>query len=629
MLSSLFSTALLFAAALSPVYADTASSTDSTTDSVTVSTDVVASSDSLIAAASTFVPKKVCKCAPGDSCFPSDTIWKIFNVTTGGRVIKTKPVAISCYPGPDQNAARCAQVDASWEDATFQAEQPVGLSYPTNVTCPPVNVAAGEKPGSCTLGVSPSYAIDATEPWHVAVGVAFARLFNIRLVVKNTGHDLLGRSEGALGLEVWIRHLRKGITFQKTFKSSTACTKSGWTGSAIKIAGAYAWGDVYSVAKANNVIVVGGGTPSVGAIGGWMQGGGHGPASRQFGLGADQVLELDVVLSSGLTITANACQNSDIFFALRGGGGGTYGVVISTTVKAHPNSAIVVQHLLLGALTANTSGLLDTIAIVTGAYPDLNDAGYAGYGQWSINSPTPLFATFTAGYVHGIYMFGKTEQQARAAFDATRAKLAAYNSSVFISETYVSYADYWSFYSTESGVEPAVGTPATLGSRLFDRTSLTKSFSALRNMIGVIAGTPGQFTFNSFEIVGGGQVFKDKSDPNSGLLPAWRTSYFSNIVARGYPLGTPQSVVDQIEDDITFVKVAAMKALAPNTGAYMNEADRHDPDWKVDFYGSNYNKLLSIKQKYDPVSVFFCPTCVGSDAWGEDSSRRLCKVNSS
>ena len=539
-------------------------------------------------------------------------------------MIKTKPVAVSCYPGPDQNAAQCANVDANWSSATFQADNVVGLSYPTNVTCPPVDV--GQTPGTCTLGVSPPYAVDATEPWHVAATVAFARLFNIRLVVKNTGHDILGRSEGAGGLEVWIRHLRKGLTFQKTFKSSTGCNKSGWTGSAIKIGGAYTWGDVYVTAKANNVIVVGGGTPSVGAIGGWMQGGGHGPASRQFGLGADQVLELDVILSNGQTITANACQNSDIFFALRGGGGGTYGVVVSTTIKAYPMVKVTVQHLLLGALTPDTTALLDTIAIMFSAYPDLNDAGYAGYGEWSINSGTPLFATFTAGYVHGIYMFDKTEAQARAAFDTTRAKLAAYNGSVFISESYVSYPDYWTFYSTESGVEPAVGTPATLGSRLFDRASVTKDFSALRKTIQTLAGTPDQFTFNSFEIVGGGQVFKDKSDPNSGVLPAWRSSYFSNIVARGYPLGTPQSQVDSIEHDITYVKTAAMKSLAPNTGSYMNEADRNDPDWKVDFFGSNYNKLLSIKQKYDPASVFYCPTCVGSDKWGEDGAGRLCTV---
>lgn len=543
-------------------------------------------------------------------------------------MVQTKPVAVSCYPGPDQNPGQCAYVDANWADATFQADNVIGLSYPTNVTCPPINATAGEKPtGSCTLGVSPSYAVDCTNHLQVALTIAFAKLFNIRLVVKNTGHDMLGRSEGHGGLEVWIRHLRNGITFQKTFKPSTKCTRSDWTGSAFKIAGAYTWGDVYAQAKANNVVVVGGGTPSVGAIGGWMQGGGHGPASRQFGLGADQVLEMDVVLANGSVVTANACQNSDLFFALRGGGGGTYGIVVSTTIKAHPMVSVAVQHLAIGALSSDTSGLLDTVAILYSAYPDLNDAGYAGYGQWAINSPTPLFATFTAGYVHGIYMFNKTVAEAQAGFDATRARLAAYNlTSVFISETYASYPDYWTFYNTESGVEPPVGTPSTLGSRLFDRDSVTSSFSALRSMVGTIAGTPDQFTFNNFEIVSGGQVFKDKSDPFSGVLPAWRTSYFSNIVARGYPIGTPRSAVESIQDDITYVKTAAMKTLAPNTGSYMNEADRLDPDWKADFYGSNYQKLLSIKQKYDPSSVFYCPTCVGSDAFGEDGSGRLCRL---
>jgi len=476
------------------------------------------------------------------------------------------------------------------------------------------------------LGVSPSYAVDCTNSLQIALTIAFSKLFNIRLVVKNTGHDILGRSEGHGGLEIWIRHFRNGITFEKTFRSSTGCTGSGWTGSAIKIAGAYTWGDVYAQAKANNVVVVGGGTPSVGCIGGWVQGGGHGPASRQFGLGADQVLEMDVVLASGAVVTANACQYSDLFFALRGGGGGTYGVVISTTVKAYPMVSVAVQHLALGALSADTSGLLDTIAILYSEYPDLNDAGYAGYGEWTINSPTPLFATFTAGYVHGIYMFNKTVAQAQAAFNATRTRLAPYNlTSVFISESYVSYPDYWSFYSAESGVEPAVGSSAALGSRLFDRPSVTQNFTALRNMVGAIAGTPDQYTFNNFELVGGGAVFNN-TNPGSGVLPAWRSSYFSNIVARGYPIGTSQSVVDSIENDITYVKTAAMKALAPNTGAYMNEADRLDPNWQVDFYGSNYNNLHSIKQKYDPCSAFYCPTCVGSDAFGIDASGRLCAV---
>lgn len=67
-----------------------------------------------------------------------------------------------------------------------------------------------------------------------------------------------------------------------------------------------------------------------------MQGGGHGPASREFGLGADQVLSARVVLADGCIITASPCENQDIYFAIRGGGPGTYGVVLSTVIKAWP-----------------------------------------------------------------------------------------------------------------------------------------------------------------------------------------------------------------------------------------------------------------------------------------------------
>jgi FAD binding domain/Berberine and berberine like len=473
--------------------------------------------------------------------------------------------------------------------------------------------------------VSPTYAVDAVNKLDISLTVAFARLFNIRLVVKNTGHDLLGRSEGSYGLEVWLRHYRNGITYQKNFKSVTGCTASGWTGAAFKADGSYVWGDIYAQAKANNLIVVGGGTPSVGATGGWMQGGGHGPPSHQYGLGAQQVVEIEAILANGLPVTANACQHSDLFFALRGGGGGTYAVVLSTVVKAYPNTNIDVQHLAIGALQqTNTSGLLDVIATLYTFVPDMMDAGYAGYASWSVNSPSPLFANFFAGYVHGIYMFGKSQAQAQKAFDAARTALIPYNlTSVFISETYVSYPDYWSFYAAESGVEPPVGSEASLASRLLDRNALTSNYAALRNTIGVIAGQQGEYTSNAVEYVAPRQDLG--SADGAGILPAWRTSYLSNIVARGWAPGTPESYKGVVRQDIEN-KANALKQLAPNTGAYMNEGDRLDPDFKTTFYGSNYNKLLSIKDTYDRGQTFYCPTCVGSDRWSLDGSGRLCQV---
>jgi hypothetical protein len=69
------------------------------------------------------------------------------------------------------------------------------------------------------------------------------------------------RSTGYGSLQVWIRYLRRGITFKQRYEPTGRCSKSGWTGSSFTIGGGYTWEDVYPLAAANNVVVVGGGTP--------------------------------------------------------------------------------------------------------------------------------------------------------------------------------------------------------------------------------------------------------------------------------------------------------------------------------------------------------------------------------
>ena len=161
----------------------------------------------------------------------------MLNSTVGGRLISNVPIAISCYPGPQQNAAQCESVDEQWTNPLYQATNPIGLSFPTDLTCPPVNLTAGQTPGTCTLGSNPVYAVDATKPSDVQAAVLFAKATNVRLVIKDTGHDLLGRSDGYGSLEVWIHHLRTGLSFQQKYQSS--CKATNWTGSAISVGGGY------------------------------------------------------------------------------------------------------------------------------------------------------------------------------------------------------------------------------------------------------------------------------------------------------------------------------------------------------------------------------------------------------
>lgn len=211
---------------------------------------------------------------PDSSCWPPSTVWASLNSSTDGRLIKSTPLAESCYPGPKEDRAQCDYVRANWPVQAFHVSQPLGLAHPWNITCPPVDYAAGESAGSCSLGQNPRYAVNVTRVEHIRAALAFAARRNVRLVVKSTGHDLLGRSDGYGSLELWLHYFRNGIGFQSRYLSSDRCARSGWEDSAIKIGGAYQWIDVYAVAKQHNVIVVGGGAPSVGAVGGWNTGGG-------------------------------------------------------------------------------------------------------------------------------------------------------------------------------------------------------------------------------------------------------------------------------------------------------------------------------------------------------------------
>ncbi|KAL9012776.1 MAG: hypothetical protein Q9180_009075, partial [Flavoplaca navasiana] len=358
-------------------------------------------------------------------------------------------------------------------------------------------------------------------------------------------------STGYGSLQIWIKYLRTGIVFQQTFSPSSGCSKSNWRGSAFEIGGGYTWTDVLEEAASRDVVVVGGGTPSVGCLGGWMQGGGHGPAAHDFGLGADQVLEAQVVLANGRVVTANPCQNPEIFFAIRGGGGGTYGVVISTTVKAHPTNKVAAQQLSFAPLTSDSSSMSDfmkAIELIHNAYPDLSDQGFSGYGSWALRSPTPLVynynytlgeevqSNFTTGFTHTIAIFGKTAPEAESIFAPIASNLASsFRVTLFVNTTYSSFPTYAAYYTALSGIASPIGTSAALGSRLLDRQALTSP--QLGGTLQKVVGAPEEYTSVNMVFVGGGQVARDGADPYSGVNPAWRTAYVHNIVARGWVPG--------------------------------------------------------------------------------------------
>jgi hypothetical protein len=118
------------------------------------------------------------------------------NASVSGKLIKPVPAGIVCYPGPLQNLTACSIAVSRLSDEELVRNDPIALDIPINTDygCPPIDFSAGGvAAGNCTIGDAPRYVVNATTSDDIAKGIKFARKHNIRLVIRNTGHDGLGR----------------------------------------------------------------------------------------------------------------------------------------------------------------------------------------------------------------------------------------------------------------------------------------------------------------------------------------------------------------------------------------------------------------------------------------------------
>lgn len=175
--------------------------------------------------------------------------------------------------------------------------------------------------------------IDIRQPSDVTAALVFSKLTGVALTVKNTGHDYKGRSsmKGALGL--WTHNL-KGKSYNPAFVPAGCSPSTTYT--AMTVGAGEGWQDVYEWADSLSITAIGGYHQTVGASGGWLTGGGHSVLSPVYGLGVDRVVQFRVVTPDGIYRTASACQNQDLFWALRGGGGHAFGVVIESSSIVEP-----------------------------------------------------------------------------------------------------------------------------------------------------------------------------------------------------------------------------------------------------------------------------------------------------
>ena len=267
-------------------------------------------------------PSGQCKHIPGDPGWPSGDAWSALNQSISGRLLAPLPLAISCYPdgkpiAPNASAA-CSAAATGWGNSTVHAAHPIGVDWPgwEQQACLPASLGNINAGASCDTKHYPKYAIDAHGPQDVQASIKFAAKTGVRLVVKATGHDFLGRSTAPGALSMWTRNI-KGLSYAAAFQPEN-CPSSAHAGKAgLTVGAGEQMRDLYRFARQYNVTPVAGADDNVG-IGGWLLGGGHSPISAAYGLGVDNVLEMKVVTPSGDLVTANECQNRNLFWAFRG-----------------------------------------------------------------------------------------------------------------------------------------------------------------------------------------------------------------------------------------------------------------------------------------------------------------------
>ena len=280
----------------------------------------------------------MCKITPGNEKWPSPEIWSAFNQSIGGRLIRPIPPGAVCHPEQTTySALQCPAVQASWYTEVFHTEDPVSAYWDnwSRDTCLP------DPRLSCSGAGYPVFVVNATSPEHVRAGIEFgesellrqgfrldylrytsqclhgvAKQHNIRLIVKNSGHDFVGRSSAPNSLSIWVHHM-KGIKVHENMFRPAGCSNVTIEGHAITAAAGTQMLETYRATGLLNRTVLGGNGRTV-ALGGFITGGGHSILAPHYGMAADQVLELELVTPSGEIVTANECQNTDLFWAMRG-----------------------------------------------------------------------------------------------------------------------------------------------------------------------------------------------------------------------------------------------------------------------------------------------------------------------
>ena len=565
---------------------------------------------------------------PGDPGWPSAAQWDELKRATGGRLLKPVSPFASCASTP---------ADASCSEALKEIKNPYYIGDQPALT---------QTSGWADAWISqPSaYAVAAENTADVVAAINFAREHHLRLVVKGGGHSYQGTSEAPDSLLVWMRHM-SAVTLHDAFVAQEGAGKQAPQPAVTVEAGAM-WIDAYdAVTTRGGRYVQGGGCTTVG-VAGLVQSGGFGSFSKNFGTAAAGLLEAEIVTADGKVLIANAYKNADLFWGIKGGGGGSLGVVTRLTLRTHD--------------------LPDTFGAVFGAIRASSDEAYHAliakaisfYGSDLFNPHWGEQMVFKKENTLRISMVFQGLEQTEAekiwrpftdwvnarkeySFAKPMKVLALPARHFWDAEFFRQHAPGFMVADDRPGAprdhvlwagdQGQVGwfihgydsawMPASLLSKDAQPQLVDALFAATRQWEFALH-------FNKGLAGASAEVLNAARDTatNPDVISAFALAICG---ADGPPAytgmpGPGPDLADARRESAGVVKaMGELRKVAPDTGSYVSESNYFEPAWQRAFWGANYPRLAMVKHKVDPAGLFFVHHGVGSEAWSADGFSRL------
>ena len=493
-------------------------------------------------------------CSRSDSCWPTQSQWKDLGVSLKGTIHQLE----------EDDYKQCIE----------QGGNSFNISSAGNGICMQYHDCSRQFCLKNSPWNIPAYSVEALNVNDVQKAIVFANKHNIPVTVKTSGHSLAGSSTGKDSLMIWMHNFESYLQSVNDVKKNFTDTCGTKYSHAVKIGGGQVWDSVYR-ALGSDYNIIGGLCTTVSAAGGWLQGGGLSSMSRKYGIGIDNVLSFEVVLANGIFAYADACTNSDLFWALRGGGGGTWGVVTSVHFKLHPVEPVLEFIMAITNVLSSLSIVNSWIKKWVAISPNL-DRRWGGYFKttnlqlYFVGSEKDARSTFINDFEHWRECLPKSSQK----------------NVVYSFKQKKSYFDIRGGEEDISTAETGQGS-VNMASRLIPRNFVVNnSRKAIRMLKFLLLQNPG---FGHYFL---GGVINDPEAEATAVHPAMRKAVWQI-----------NTFTDENRDYV--------RKVVEDTGAGYNHASHVEPDWRNAFWGSNLKRLQCLKKQYDPENRFNCWHCIG------------------